>query len=96
MSLAKFFTGDVAQRDDDQDRDGDAHAYADPDDLLIYAAVALAWNNPRFISKLQITHLSDTLKNGIPFSYNWRIHKYSLCNIKWQIFIEQKVNLWNL
>jgi len=57
VSLATFFTGDVAQRYDDQDRNSDTHTYADPDDLLVYTTVALSWKHLQFISKLPVTHI---------------------------------------
>lgn len=48
MRLATFFTSDVAERYGDQQRYDDPHAYADPDDLLVYSTVAFAWKHAGF------------------------------------------------
>jgi hypothetical protein len=39
-SLLALLPGDIAESDSDEHRDGDAHSYAHPDDLLIDAAIA--------------------------------------------------------
>jgi len=39
-SLLALLSGDIAESDSDEHRNGDAHSYAHPDDLLIDAAIA--------------------------------------------------------
>lgn len=71
VPLATFFTGDVAERYGDQDGYGDPHAYADPDDLLIYATVALSWNEAGFILHSRVSLYASLLH----------------LNIKWHSFL---------
>lgn len=66
MPFATLFTGNIAECYGDQDRYSDPHAYADPDDLFVYATVALSWKT-RFISHfyMHLEHLN--IKCQIPF-----------------------------
>lgn len=67
MPFATLFTGDVAECYGDQNRYGDPHTYADPDDLLVYATVALSWNQTGFISHLCLICASITFKYQMTF-----------------------------
>lgn len=58
VPFATLFTGDVAECYGDQDRYGDPHAYADPYDLLVYATVALSWNERWFYLAFLFLHLN--------------------------------------